>query len=365
MRVAPHPALPLLGLWFAAGCGGDATAPPPATYGPVPYIMVAPLSNLVWTPDDQVLFWAPIYQQVTVSPVRLTAVDPDTRTWHYVETVDRHAERLSVSPDGATAWFADEPAFDFPGDTLSVVYRLPLPQGQADTVTETKPVRLQGLLGYAHRVVAQPGGGALYATPPDSLWEVQDSARGRALLATGCAVIQAISADGTRVLCSRADPADLVFITLPDGQLTPFDVRAASPTRYPQGFAFVDGRLHVAAVTPADSSWVVSEWAEDTGARTPLFETSSFEENPGFAFWSGDGSRIAVWTEECLHPNYGVCLSGILARLRVIDRETGTVRLVGSFHGLPGLHGGVVAFAPDDRRIAFAIHYALYITRID
>jgi hypothetical protein len=367
MRVSFLPIIALLSTWVPIGCGPDSTgAPASASDGAVAHVLVAPPSNLVWTSSDQVVFWAPIYQQVTVSPVRLTAVDPHTRIWRYLEPVDRHAERISMSADGATAWFVDKPHFDFQADTLSVVVRFSLTSGRADTVAVSRPVRLSGLHGYARSVIAEPQGqGALYAAPPDSLWGVAEPVGTRTLVTTGCTTIQAVSADGHRLLCFREGANDLVFVTVPGGELTPFDVRSASPSRFPQGFGFIGGSLHAVITTAADSSWSVSDWGEETGSAKLLFETSSFLEDPDLAFYSDDGARIAIWTEECLDPNFGLCLGGALARLRVIDRATGSVQIVASHHVPQGVRGSVAAFSPDDRRIAYVIQYVLYIQSID
>ncbi|MEJ2215348.1 MAG: hypothetical protein P8099_01920 [Gemmatimonadota bacterium] len=366
MRVWSLAVLAFLTLCVSVGCSANDATWPTTSDGQVKNVLVAPRSNVVWTAADQVLFWAPVYMVPTTSLVRLTAADPHTLTWRHLETVDRSANRISVSSDGAAAWFVDEPHSAIPSDSLAVLYRFSLADERADTVAENRPVKLAGLHGYAHSVVAEPAApGALYVTPPDSLWLLQGPAGPRTLVATGCATIQAVSADGSRLLCSRQSITDLVFVTLPGGETTPFDVQAASPGQYPQGFGFVNGALHVVAVTTADSAWAVWEWKEETGAAQPLFKTSSFQEVPDLAFLSDDGARIAVWTEECLDQSYGLCLGGVQARLRVFDRGTGTVTVVASHHVAQGVRGGVVAFAPDDRRIAYVIQYALYVASLD
>lgn len=352
-------------LCVSVGCGSSDATWPAISEGQVKNLLVAGRSNIVWTATDQVLFWAPVYQEATTSLVRLTEADPHTLTWRHLETVDRSGRRISASTDGGTAWFVDEPHSGSGSDTLAVVYRFSLADGRADSMTEDRPMALSGLHGYARSVIAEPHtSGALYVTPPDSLWRLDETGGSRTLVATGCAMIQAVSADGSRLLCSRQDITDLVFVSLPGGDITPFDVRAASPVQYPQGFGFVNGMLHVVAAAGADSSWAVWEWQEETGAAQLLFKTSSFQELPDLAFLSDDGASIAVWTEECLDLSYGVCRGGVQARLRVFDRGTDTVTVVASHHVSQGVRGGVVAFAPDDRRIAYVIQNALYIASL-
>jgi hypothetical protein len=296
-------------------------------------------SEFAWSADGLRIFFQPDGARPTLRSVALSGGGVQTLDGPRDEYVD-----LAPSADGAFVYFAADVV-----EGRRTAYRLPLGGGGPVALASVSRARqIRGQADGATLVADRTGARAAIVAAPDTL-VLTDATGRRTAVGRGCERVLMFSPDGRSVLCRVGDAANGLVIDLATGA-------TSEVVLLPPGEGVLI-RVHWGAAG-IQSLYIGSLGYHiyDAGTR----QTRNIWRHPGrssmlvdqeHAAWSADGSRLALWTHECMESTtLGTCRRG-QSIVHLVDPAGPTETRLAVAKGRAG--GQYIAFSPDGRQVAY------------
>lgn len=305
-------------------------------------------TNLVWSPDSREIFY------VSASPEQLRAVDVQSQSTRIVEAIYQGYLPYGTSYDGKYFYYIAQDNF---------LYRLAL-NGQ-------NIQRVLSNVSYEWRNPKRP----MMALSPDNLHLAYMTARGRGdslflyntvsrskkYYTRGQPVC--FSPDGSQLLLRRNFmPHDtLCILSLGNGNVQTILVRSTSLEIPTKNIRWSTEGIQL--LLYEISSFSVQNLSSN--ATRPLTINDRYTWLGSIA-WSATGNKFAVWSNECIKgSSWSSCdVEGYRLHLTTLGASGTSLIAHGQAPGSADGAGNVMAFSPDNKKIAYVFNQQIYLKGI-
>lgn len=306
-------------------------------------------TNIVWSPDSREIFY------VSVSNGQLRAVDVMSKSGRNVEAIYQNYLPYGSSYDGKYLYYS---AVD--GGIVNL-YRLAFNGQNAERIVQNI-----GIDTYRDKPLMTPSPDNIhlaYMTSKnqgDSLFLLNTTSRSRKYYTRGRPVC--FSPDGSQLLLRRGyAPNDtLCILSLGDGNIQTIAFKLASAESWIIDMRWVNDGIRL--LRYEISSYVVQSIPSNTNRSLLINDSYRWL---GSITWSATGNKFALWSHECIKgQSWSSCaVEGYRLHLTALDASRSSLIAHGRAPG-GSSPGYVMAFSPDNKKIACVFSQQIYVKDI-
>lgn len=303
-------------------------------------------TNIVWSPDSREIFY------VSASPEQLRAVDVQSKSVRTIEANNHKYLPFGISYDGKYFYYSSDGLYSlaFNGQNIErLVNNISIQSGYPDLpIMALSPDNLH--LAY---MTARNRG--------DSLFLYNTASRLRKYFTRGRPVC--FSPDGSQLLLRRGyAPSDtLCILSLGDGNIQAIATKLASMEVWIRQIRWTTDGIHL--LRYEIGSYVVQSIPSNTNSS--LIINDSYRVLGSIA-WSATGNKFALWSHECIKGQSWSSCDVVGYRLHSTSLDASQRGLIAHGHVPGGVDGAgdVLAFSPDNKKIAYVFGQQIYVNDI-
>lgn len=341
----------IIGLALIFGACKSPSEPEPDLSQDLGVVLTEPImrqTNIVWSPDSREIFY------VSASPEQLRAVDVQSKSTRIVEAVYQGYLPYGTSYDGKYFYYIAQD---------NNLCRLAI-NGQ----------NIQRLLSNVSYEWGEPKVPIMALSPDnlhlaymtargrgDSLYLYNTMSRSRKYHTRGRPVC--FSPDGSQLLLRRGllSPDTLCVLSLGDGNVQTILVRSTSLVIPAKNIRWTTEGIKL--LIYEISSYAVQSLPSN--AKTSLNITDRYRWL-GSTAWSATGNKFAIWSNECIKDSgWSSCgTEGYKLHLTELSASRSILIAYGNAPGSADGAGNVMAFSPDNKKIAYTFEQKIYMKNL-